>query len=243
MSSAMVEAIVKSVQTRLQELRYYGGGIDGDAGPKTEDAMTEFKRAHGLTARPYPVISTLHLLFDEDAKPAAAKAPIAAPDGSKEPAWMVDVRSKLGLHEVNNYTELSKYLRSDGATLGDPRKLPWCGDLVATAIKLALPDEPLPANPYLARNWLKFGVETKPRVGAVMVFWRGSRNGISGHVAFYVGEDATTYHILGGNQSNKISITRIAKDRFLGARWPKGDASQTGSVTTSAGGAISTNEA
>jgi len=241
MSKAMTEAIVESVQTRLKDLRYYDGGIDGDAGPKTEAAMTAFKSAHGLTARPYPVIITLPLLFDEDAKPATK--PIATGEGSTEPAWMVEARSVMGLHEVSDYSELSKWLRSDGPTLGDPRKLPWCGDFVQTAIGRALPDEPIPVNPYLARNWLKFGVETTPRVGAVMVFWRGSRNGISGHVAFYVGEDAGTYHILGGNQSNKVSITRIAKSRFLGARWPKGDSSKTGAVAKDATGEISTNEA
>ena len=76
-----------------------------------------------------------------------------------------------------------------------------------------------------------------------MVFWRGSRTCISGQVAFYVGEDASTIHVLGGNQSNQISVTRMAKDRFLGARWPKTDATTTGSVAKAATGAISQNEA
>jgi peptidoglycan hydrolase-like protein with peptidoglycan-binding domain len=182
----MSTQIVQSVQTRLQELGYYAGKIDGDAGPNTEAALADFKAAHGFVARPYPVIQTLHMLFDEDAR---AKA---RPIVKGEPAWMVEARSVTGLHEVKDYAELAAWLRSDGPTLGDPRKLPWCGDFVQTAIKLTLPNEAIPENPYLARNWLKFGVETKPRLGAVMVFWRGSRNGISGHVAFYVGEDAGT---------------------------------------------------
>ena len=42
-----------------------------------------------------------------------------------------------------------------------------------------------------------------------------------GHVGFYVAEDATAYHVLGGNQSNKVCITRVAKDRLLAARRPK----------------------
>ncbi|SMC43328.1 TIGR02594 family protein [Fulvimarina manganoxydans] len=235
----MSKEIVKAVQTRLADLNYYDGAIDGDAGAKTEAALTDFKRANGLTARPYPVIQTMHLLYDEDAKPRAK--PIAVEGG--EPAWMIEARSVKGLHEAKNYSELSAWLRSDGLTLGDPRKLPWCGDFVQTAIKRALPGEDIPANPYLARNWLKFGTETKPRLGAVMVFWRGSRNGVSGHVAFYVGEDASTYHILGGNQSNAVTITRIAKSRLLGARWPKTDATHTQSQQMAAEGAISTNEA
>jgi len=86
---------------------------------------------------------------------------------------MVEARSKMGLNEVNDYTALSGWLRSYGPTLGDPSKLPWCGDFVQTAFKLTLPDEPIPTHPYLARNWLKLGDGTKARLGAVMVFWRG----------------------------------------------------------------------
>lgn len=35
-----------------------------------------------------------------------------------------------------------------------------------------------------------------------------------GDVALYVGEDAGAYHCLGGNQSDKVCITRIAKSRL-----------------------------
>ncbi|MEM8948079.1 MAG: hypothetical protein AAGA21_20560 [Pseudomonadota bacterium] len=41
-----------------------------------------------------------------------------------------------------------------------------------------------------------------------------------GHVGFYWAEDETTYHILGGNQSNEVNVSRYKKDRFLRARWP-----------------------
>ena len=43
-----------------------------------------------------------------------------------------------------------------------------------------------------------------------MVFTRAGR----GHVGLYLGEDATHFHILGGNQTNNVSITRIAKVRL-----------------------------
>jgi len=47
-------------------------------------------------------------------------------------------------------------------------------------------------------------------LGDILVF---SRKG-GGHVGFYVAEDATAYHVLGGNQSDSVSITRIAKSRL-----------------------------
>ena len=85
---------------------------------------------------------------------------------------------------------------------------------------MALPDEPLlvalGTNPYWARNWLLFGQQTKPVTGAVLIFERGS----GGHVGFAVGQDDTHFFVLGGNQSDAVTIARIAKSRLLGARWP-----------------------
>ncbi len=136
------------------------------------------------------------------------------------PAWFKEIERKKGLHEVHHKKTLWDWLRSDKRTLGDPSKLPWCGDAVDTAIRLTLPNEKTPANPYLARNWLKWGTKTKPVLGAVLVFDGGKRPPPSGHVGFYAGEDATHYHVLGGNQSNAITVMRLAKSRLLGARWP-----------------------
>jgi uncharacterized protein (TIGR02594 family) len=98
--------------------------------------------------------------------------------------------------------------------------IPWCGLFVAHCIGSQLPEEKLPTNPLGARNWAKLGDAASPQLGAVMVFWRQSRNGGLGHVGFYWAEDDNAYHILGGNQSNAVTIARLAKDRLLEARWP-----------------------
>lgn len=234
----MEKQIVKAVQTRLQELGWYDGALDGDAGTKTAGAVQDFKGASGLNPRAFVGPITLSMLFDDGAKKRPRAALVAG-----VPAWHALAKTKLGLHETRDHAELAAFLRSDGTTLGDPAKLPWCGDLTETCIRLTLPKEPIPVNPYLARNWMKFGVATTPRLGAVLVFWRGSKSGTSGHVGFYVGEDATAYHVLGGNQSDAVTITRIAKDRLLGARWPASDATKTSAVKMTAAGALSTNEA
>ena len=110
-----------------------------------------------------------------------------------------------------------------------------------------MPDESLPENPYLAANWVKFGEPVKPQYGAVLSFWRGSPSSWKGHVAFYIGEDDQNYYVLGGNQSNKVSKTFIAKNRLRknGSRWPtsamKPDYKKT--IVSSAGHVLSTNEA
>jgi len=84
-----------------------------------------------------------------------------------------------------------------------------------------LPQEALPANPLGARQWERFGDSTQPRVGAVMVFWRNSKQSGFGHVGFYVGEDDDAYQILGGNQSDSVNLTWVGRNRFVSAHWPK----------------------
>ena len=53
-----------------------------------------------------------------------------------------------------------------------------------------------------------------------MVFWRKSPTSGLGHVGFYAGEDKSAYRILGGNQSNSVSLAWVLKDRLVSARWP-----------------------
>jgi uncharacterized protein (TIGR02594 family) len=141
-----------------------------------------------------------------------------APAGSLP--WMTAGMVPYGWHEVRDNARLRAWLRSDGRTLGDPKSLPWCGDYVETAIRIGLPSEPLPGalgqNPYWARNWALLGRATVPTFGCVLVFSRES----GGHVGFAVGQDASAFHVLGGNQSNAVNVTRIAKSRLLAARWP-----------------------
>jgi uncharacterized protein (TIGR02594 family) len=93
--------------------------------------------------------------------------------------------------------------------------IPWCG-LFAAYVTFKAGKVPV-ASPLWAQNWSKFG-DNSPisGLGDVLVF---VRNG-GGHVGFYVAEDATAYHVLGGNQGNQVSITRVAKDRCRAHRRP-----------------------
>lgn len=93
--------------------------------------------------------------------------------------------------------------------------IPWCGLYLAIVMKRA--NREVVKDPLWARNWAKFGVDSPiPMLGDVLVFSRGN----GGHVGFYIGEDRTSYHVLGGNQSNTVNIVRIAKDRLIACRRP-----------------------
>lgn len=118
--------------------------------------------------------------------------------------------------------------------------IPWCGLFAAIVVHRA--DKRVVDAPLWARNWAKFGTEARSAsLGDVLVF---VRNG-GGHVGFYVAEDATAYHVLGGNQANKVSVTRIAKDRCIAVRRPIYNAAPLSvkPYLVKAGGALSRNEA
>jgi uncharacterized protein (TIGR02594 family) len=212
---------VLDTQRRLLALGFNPGPLDGIMGRRTIAAVKEFQASKGLTADGVVGAKTTAALNAATASAPSIVMP-AAPL-STEPPWLALARTKLGLTETANKTTLWSFLKSDKRSVGDPSKLPWCGDFVETCIAVTLPGEVLPTNPYLARNWQKFGVKlSKPAVGAVMVFWRTSLTGSTdGHVGFCVGEDGAYWLILGGNQSNAVTISKVAKNRLLGAYWPK----------------------
>ncbi len=201
------------VQSRLLSLGFDPGKVDGIRGPITDAAVVAFKRSIGFQARPF--IGPLTLAALGRTASETTRGP------SRDLPWMDIARRVLGKHELRDNTFLRRWLGSDGRSLGDPAKLPWCGDYVETCVRLALPDEPFPGalgqNPYWARNWALFGQPTRPTYGAVCAVRRGS----GGHVFFLLGQDAGHWYALGGNQSNSVSVSRIAKSRgMLGCRWP-----------------------
>lgn len=119
-------------------------------------------------------------------------------------------------------------------------EIPWCGLFAAVVMKRA--DRPVVDKPLWALSWAKFGVPAdKPMLGDILTFKRDG----GGHVGFYVGEDSTAYHVLGGNQGNQVSVTRIAKSRLFAARRPQyNQQPENVRVVALAGnGTLSTNEA
>ena len=104
-------------------------------------------------------------------------------------------------------------------------EIPWCGLFIAYVVKKA---DKIPVDgPLWARNWLKFGTKQKDAgLGDILVFSRGS----GGHVGIYVGEDSKCYHVLGGNQRDRVSVTRIVKSRLLGIRRPEWKIAEPSSV-------------
>lgn len=117
----------------------------------------------------------------------------------------------------------------------------WCGLFAAIVVYRA--GFEVVKDPLWADNWRKFGTKQKTAMkGDVLTFKRPGGN----HVAFYVGEDDECYHVIGGNQSNKVGFTRMEKSRLTGIQrcpWKISQPDTVRQVFLSESGEISKNEA
>jgi uncharacterized protein (TIGR02594 family) len=138
-------------------------------------------------------------------------------DAEPGPKMLKEAIALLGTHEVSgprNNPKIMGWADETNTTYpGDATA--WCGLLISVAAKRAdWPYHPN-GNALWARNWADWGTKQKvAMLGDVLVFPRGK----GGHVAIYVGEDDTHYHILGGNQSDQVSIVRKAKKPIIAIR-------------------------
>lgn len=159
--------------------------------------------------------------------------------------WMTYARSLIGTKEIkgpqHNPTILQwvKNLgRFVGITVSDDETA-WCGIFAGEVVQQAGFTPPTLC--VRASKWVEFGQKLdEPAYGSILVFTRSG----GGHVGFYVSEDASHYHVLGGNQSDQVNITKVAKNRLTAVRWPDGVAKpSTGRVFAKLGGPVSKNEA
>lgn len=170
--------------------------------------------------------------------------------GSTDPAWLLAARALLGTREAaggaNNKTILGWAKMLGMKVLGiayNADSVPWCGLFVAHCLRAGGVALTGMAVGVRAKAWATWGsaiAADRLAPGAILVF---DREG-GGHVAFYVGEDATHYHVLGGNQGDAVTIMRLSKLRCVARRWPSGWPVIGGPVKLAANGApVSRNEA
>jgi uncharacterized protein (TIGR02594 family) len=144
--------------------------------------------------------------------------------------------------EANNPV-IVEWAKEIGGWIGDwyeQDSVPWCGLFIGLCAKRA--DFPFGQKALSALEWAKWGNPSDdPMLGDVLVF---KRNG-GGHVGLYVGEDKDCFHVLGGNQSDSVNITRISRDRLFAARrcqWRVSQPENVRVVHLAASGSVSRNE-
>ena len=154
-------------------------------------------------------------------------------------------RSYLGLTELgstNKHPTIDAWAKSLSGKwlIGQP----WCGTFVAQVFKEAELTSKIPKDFFRAKEWEKVGTKLdKPAYGCVVTFTRDG----GGHVGFVVGKTKSgMLKVLGGNQSNAVTIQDFDPKRVTAYRWVS-----TGTVPNEhrydlpvlPAGKISTNEA
>lgn len=163
----------------------------------------------------------------------------------KAPKILVEAVKLLGVKEIvgtaNNpiILQWAKDLNLDKIYTNDA--IPWCGLFIAYVVKQA--GKEVAKNPLYALNWSSWGNAVDvPKLGDILTFKRDG----GGHVGIYVGEDSECYHVLGGNQSDMVKVSRIAKSRLFKARrtpWSIAQPKEVRVIKLDSKGIISKNEA
>lgn len=136
-----------------------------------------------------------------------------------DPKWLTAARGELGVREVRGRTANPKivaYFKASGHGGIVDDETAWCAAFVNWALWKAGIRGTMALN---ARSFLKWGKECKGTPGAVVVFSRGSSNW-QGHVGFWLGESGHMVRVLGGNQSDGVTVSMYPKARIVGIRWP-----------------------
>jgi uncharacterized protein (TIGR02594 family) len=155
----------------------------------------------------------------EEASGQEAQIPSPPVSGSGEPPWLAWARSKLGIHEIPGagdnpeivswfrFTTLAREFWHDATA--------WCSVFVNAAFGLSGFKG---CGSARAVDWLGWGqgLET-PYPGCVAVFeWADGGH----HVALFLKRENGRVQVLGGNQSNAVTITWFPEASVMGYRTP-----------------------
>lgn len=141
--------------------------------------------------------------------------------------WLAEARKHIGLKENTSKTAhnptLLAMLDKMGSFSSESRawwhddETPWCGLFVGFCLGTA--GRFVVKEWFRARAWESSEMTklAEPAYGCIVTFTREG----GGHVGFVVGKDSRgNILVLGGNQSNAVSIAPFATSRVTGYFWP-----------------------
>ncbi|MFN3744750.1 MAG: TIGR02594 family protein [Hyphomicrobiaceae bacterium] len=137
----------------------------------------------------------------------------------QQPSWMAEAWRELGQSELpgpaNNprivamFHELGHYGHGDETA--------WCAAFVGACLERA---GIASTRSLRARSYLDWGTPSDaPETGSVVVLRRGNDPAL-GHVGFLVGMTSSHVFVLGGNQSNAVTVAAFDRTLVLGFREP-----------------------
>ncbi|MEQ1697884.1 MAG: TIGR02594 family protein [Hyphomicrobiaceae bacterium] len=138
-----------------------------------------------------------------------------------QPAWLAPAWAELGQRETPGASANPRIrdLHADARhaeTKSD--EIPWCAAYVSACLERS---NILSTRSLRARDYLAWGTALDtPRFGAIAVLSRDPDPN-AGHVAFFIDQTADHLILLGGNQSNAVTVQAFPKSRLLSLRWPE----------------------
>jgi uncharacterized protein (TIGR02594 family) len=140
-----------------------------------------------------------------------------------DPRWLKAAFKDLGLHEIRGPRHNARVLemfRIAGHDEIHDDETAWCSAaentwMVESGIR--------GTGSLAARSWLAWGKKldtskTIPR-GAVLIFRRGTSS-YQGHVCTLLEDMGEFLKVIGGNQSDAVTVTTMRRAPLIGARWP-----------------------
>ena len=146
--------------------------------------------------------------------------PAPVPAGAEKP-WVKWARTKLGVKEVPGAGDNPEILTWDRLIAGLPASMihdatPWCAIFVHAALFYGGVPEGHDIDSALAVDWLKAGTPvTVPQCGDIVVFDFG---GGDHHVAIVLSVSGGMVHVIGGNQSDAVTLASYSTNYVMGYR-------------------------
>ena len=136
--------------------------------------------------------------------------------GNENQSIMNTASQWIGKTEDADRQELTAFIKKAGITI-NPGNTAWCAAFVNAVLYV---NNIQGTGAVDARSFLQWGMDTRhPQQGDIVVLWRGSPSSWKGHVGFFKGVDAAgNVLILGGNQSDRVSIEAFSPSRVLSYR-------------------------
>lgn len=142
----------------------------------------------------------------------------------EQPQWLRLAWAEFGVRETAGGASTSavlSYFRDAGHATIRSDEVAWCAAFAGAMLKRA---GVKPSGSLMARSYLAWGARLEtPKLGAIAVLTRGS-DPAAGHVGFYLGEAGGRIFLLGGNQSDGVTVGAFEVSRLLGYRWPASSA-------------------
>jgi uncharacterized protein (TIGR02594 family) len=143
-----------------------------------------------------------------------------------EPAWLGVAWGEVGQREVAGKEHNPRVLEYHAGTTLKAKadEVAWCSSFVDWCMKRAGEKG---TGSAAAASWCAWGVECEPRLGAVVVIHSAAAAGSSlttsgNHVGLLLGESATHWRLLGGNQGDSVKVSAFPKEKWAlkACRWP-----------------------